>query len=198
MVFKIKLTSSTEKEKSNIHYRFIYLPLILIGRIQVIKGFDNAMDASTVLIITIFMICVGFIEEVIFRGFLLKGIQVKSNVKKAILVSGITFGLGHIVNLSRGYGYGELIAQIIVAIAIGVMLSLLVILTHRLLPGIIFHMVFNITGSITIENRNIEAYILLAILLIIIPFNIYLYQKIKQTQNIDPITVSTQYVENTK
>lgn len=144
------------------------------------------------------MICVGFIEEVIFRGFLLKGIQVKSNVKKAILVSGITFGLGHIVNLSRGYGYGELIAQIIVAIAIGVMLSLLVILTHRLLPGIIFHMVFNITGSITIENRNIEAYILLAILLIIIPFNIYLYQKIKQTQNIDPITVSTQYVENTK
>ena len=66
----------------------------------------------------ILMLCVGFIEEVIFRGFLFKAIA-KDNVKTAIIISSVTFGVGHLVNLVNGSGM-ELVAnlfQIVGAIA---------------------------------------------------------------------------------
>ena len=47
------------------------------------------------------MLCVGFIEEIIFRGFLFKALC-KDNIKQAIAISSITFGVGHIVNLLNG------------------------------------------------------------------------------------------------
>lgn len=47
------------------------------------------------------MLCVGFIEELIFRGFLFKAMA-KDGIKSAIIVSSITFGLGHIINLVNG------------------------------------------------------------------------------------------------
>ena len=58
----------------------------------------------------ILMLCVGFIEEVIFRGFLFKAIA-KDNVKTAIIISSVTFGVGHLVNLVNGSGM-ELVANL--------------------------------------------------------------------------------------
>ncbi|MBD5536303.1 MAG: CPBP family intramembrane metalloprotease [Lachnospiraceae bacterium] len=49
------------------------------------------------------MPCVGFIEEVIFRGFLFKALA-ENNVKSAVIISSVTFGLGHLVNLFNGSG----------------------------------------------------------------------------------------------
>jgi membrane protease YdiL (CAAX protease family) len=158
----------------------IYTPLIIISLIQLIKGIDNSMSEEFFLTIIGLMIGVGFIEEIVFRGFLLKAIQERSNVIKAIIISGVTFGAGHLVNLSRGYGYNELIAQIIVATVIGIMLSMLVVSTKKIYPGILFHIVFNITGSITVNNQIFDVYILLLILLITIPSCLYLFRIIKR------------------
>ena len=157
----------------------IYIPLFIIGVIQLIKGFDESLDKGEILSITFLMIGVGLIEEVIFRGFLLNGIREKCSIKKAIIISGVTFGVGHIVNLARGYGYNELIAQILVAIVIGIILAMLVVSTKKLLPGILFHIIFNITGSITIQNQVLDNYILITILFIAIPYGIYLFNRIK-------------------
>lgn len=44
------------------------------------------------------MAIVGYVEEIIFRGLLYKAIE-KDNVKQAIIISAVTFGAGHIVNL---------------------------------------------------------------------------------------------------
>ena len=49
------------------------------------------------------MLCVGFAEEVIFRGFLFRAME-KDNVKTAIIGSSVTFGLGHVLNLVNGSG----------------------------------------------------------------------------------------------
>lgn len=40
------------------------------------------------------MLCVGFLEEMIFRGLLFEAIA-KENVKKAIIISSVTFGIRH-------------------------------------------------------------------------------------------------------
>jgi len=197
VVIKFKLTSLDKhhiKKKQSI---MIYLPLITIGIIQLVKGFDQSYDWKSLLTIIVLMIGVGFIEEVIFRGFLLKAIQSKSSVKRAVLISGVTFGIGHIVNLSRGYEYNELIVQIIVAIAIGIILAMIVVITNSLLPGILFHIVFNIIGSVTIQNGRTDIYLLIIILLIVIPYGLYLYQKNKQ-EFISKNNITTMnHVENT-
>ncbi len=57
-------------------------------------------------------------EEVIFRGFLFKAIC-KTNVKQAIIISSVTFGFGHIVNLLNGRDIPETLIQICYAVAIG-------------------------------------------------------------------------------
>ena len=51
------------------------------------------------------MLCVGFFEEVIFRGLLFQALA-KENIETAVSVSSVTFGLGHILNLLNGSGMG--------------------------------------------------------------------------------------------
>ena len=68
-------------------------------------------------------LCVGFLEEVIFRGLLLMSIA-RKNVKSAIIISSVTFGVGHIINLFNGSGMDLVtnLCQIVFAIAVGFLL----------------------------------------------------------------------------
>ena len=78
-----------------------FLPLILLSTVNFWNGLAlNVSPLETVLYI-LSMCFVGFLEEVIFRGMLFKG-MCKTNVKAAILVSSLTFGAGHIINLLLG------------------------------------------------------------------------------------------------
>lgn len=106
------------------------------------------------------MLCVGFLEEVIFRGFLFKALA-KDNVKMAIIVSSITFGLGHILNLFNGSGM-DLIAnlcQIVGAVACGFLFVIIFYRGGSLIPCIIAHSVNNAVGvfaneaELTVEKR---------------------------------------------
>ena len=83
----------------------------------------NTSIAETALFI-VSMACVGVIEEVIFRGFLFKA-MCKDNIKLAVFISSITFGMGHIVNLLNGEALIPTILQICYATAIGFLLSLI-------------------------------------------------------------------------
>ena len=47
------------------------------------------------------MLFVGVLEEVIFRGLLFLAMA-KDSMKAAVIVSSVTFGMGHIVNLLSG------------------------------------------------------------------------------------------------
>lgn len=67
------------------------------------------------------MILVGFLEEMIFRGFLFRAIE-KESLKRAIAISALTFGMGHIINLLKGHASLDTIAQILYATAIGFVL----------------------------------------------------------------------------
>ena len=160
--------------KKDLHKTLFYGPLIILAFIQYFAGLDNTLPVTELAASCLLMIGVGFIEELIFRGFLYQGIYKSSGLNKAILISGITFGVGHIVNLLRGYGFVDLIGQIIVAMAIGIALALLVAITKNIIPGILFHIVFNISGTITKAEGNLETYLMIVILSISIFYAIYL------------------------
>jgi len=161
--------------KADFRKTLFYVPLILLAFMQYTAGINIELSITEIAAACFLMIGVGFIEEVVFRGFLFQGIHAKS-ANRAILISGITFGIGHIVNLLRGYAYMEQMGQIIVAVGIGIALALLVAITKSIVPGILFHIVFNIGGTITKQDASQQMYMMIAIVFISLFYAIYLYR----------------------
>ena len=94
------------------------------------------------------MLCVGFLEEVIFRGLLFEAIA-KDNIKSAVIISSITFGIGHIINLFNGSGMDLVnnLCQIVFAIAVGFLLVTIFYRGGSLLPCILVHSAINALGT---------------------------------------------------
>jgi uncharacterized protein len=92
----------------------------------------------------------GFIEEILFRGYLLR-LLMKNSVRRAIIVSSLTFGIGHIVNVLNGADMLSTGLQVVYAISIGVMLSVFVVRTNNILPCCVFHGVFNALSAFSNE-----------------------------------------------
>lgn len=103
------------------------------------------------------MLCIGFIEEILFRGYLLQ-LLLKRSIKVAVIVSSLTFGIGHIVNLANGADLLSTFLQLIYALAIGVMLSVFVVKTERIIPCCIFHGVFNALAAFSNESGQTIVY----------------------------------------
>ena len=93
-------------------------------------------------------LCVGFLEEVIFRGLLLMSIA-RKNVRSAIIISSVSFGVGHIINLFNGSGMDLVtnLCQIVFAIAVGFLLVTIFYRGGSLLPCIITHAAINTLGT---------------------------------------------------
>lgn len=155
-----------------------YLPLLLIGLLQFVKGPRQGLDVQAVLVVVALMLGVGFLEELIFRGFLYRALRTRHGVGAAVLISGVTFGVGHVVNLARGYTGAEQLLQIIVGIALGIVLTLLFAVTGTIVPGIAFHVLLNISGNITANDQRVERYVVAATVLICATYLPYLLQQL--------------------
>ena len=128
------------------------------------------------------MINVGFIEEIIFRGFLFK-MMAKDNVKSAIIVSSVTFGIGHIINLLNGADLIPTLMQICYAISIGYLFVIIFYKSKSLIPCIITHSAVNSLSIFNVEN-GISLYVE-SMFLIIVPlvYAIYINKTKKECLN---------------
>ena len=112
------------------------------------------------------MLSVGFLEEVIFRGFLFKALS-KDNLTVAVIVSSVTFGLGHIVNLLSGANFLSTLLQIVYATAAGFLFTIIFYKSGSLLPCIITHSVMNAT-SVFACNVGVTMEVITAVVLIVV------------------------------
>ena len=127
-----------------------YLPLILISSVNFWCGVTIRATFLEILLYILSMCLVGFLEEVIFRGLLFKG-MCKSNVTAAIIVSSLTFGVGHIVNLFLGEPVFDTLLQLVYASAIGFCYTALFHVSGSILPCILSHAFVNSTSIFAIE-----------------------------------------------
>ena len=125
-----------------------YIPLVLIACSAAFFGIGTEFSTIELVFRTTMMIFVGFLEEVIFRGFLFRGIA-KDNIKEAIIISSVTFGIGHIVNLFNGYDILKNILQIAFAVAIGFLLVFIFLRTGSLIACIVFHILNNSISAVS-------------------------------------------------
>ena len=129
--------------------RFLYyVPLVILASGNLWNGIAfNYTPVETVCRVAC-MFCVGFLEEVIFRGFLFVSIA-KDNIKSAVIISSVTFGIGHIINLFNGSGMSLInnLCQIVFAIAVGFLLVTIFYRSGSLLPCIIVHSAINVLST---------------------------------------------------
>jgi len=151
--------------------RFLYyVPLVVLASGNLWNGIAlNYTPVETVCRI-ICMLCVGFLEEVIFRGLLFKAIA-KDNIKSAVIISSVTFGIGHIINLFNGSGMDlvDNLCQIVFAITVGFLLVTIFCRGGSLLPCIIVHSAINTLGTFANDaNLTTEMHLLHLASLIVI------------------------------
>lgn len=151
---------------SNLQKWVYFLPLALMVLVQWVAGLEPGIGAAGVGEAALLMLGVGFVEEVLFRGMLFQAIEKTSTTRRAVIISGVTFGLGHIVNLLRGYSASELAGQIVLAIVIGILLSLLMARTRSVVVGAVFHILFNFSGTVTNQGSESQGLFLIGLLLI--------------------------------
>ena len=151
--------------------RFLYyVPLLLLASGNLWNGIALNYSLPETVCRIVCMLCVGFLEEVIFRGLLFTAIA-KDNIKSAVVLSSVTFGIGHIINLFNGSGM-ELVnnlCQIVFAIAVGFLLVTIFYRGGSLLPCILVHSAINTLGTfagdagLTMEMRLLHLGVLIAI-----------------------------------
>ena len=173
-------------------WRFLYyVPLFILASGNLWNGAAlNYTPAETVCRI-VCMLCVGFLEEVIFRGFLFVAIA-KDNIKSAVVISSVTFGIGHIINLFNGSGMNLVnnLCQIVFAVAVGFLLVTIFYRGGSLLPCIIVHSAINTLGTFANDtNLTAKMHLLhIGILIVItIVYTMILTKTLPKTQKVNTL-----------
>ena len=163
-----------------------YIPVIILLTANMWHGFRVNMSLLETILYILSMLCVGFLEELIFRGLLFNA-MLKNGKNSAIIVSSVTFGVGHIINLINGSGAELLpnLLQVVYAIAVGFMFMMIYYRTKSLLPCIITHGVFNALSAFANETGlTSKEQIISCILITLISgaYALYIALEIKKTQ----------------
>ena len=163
---------------TNLKKYLYFIPLFLIVSVNLWNGVNINNSTSEIIFHILTMINVGFIEEIIFRGFLFK-MMAKDNIKSAIIISAITFGIGHIVNLLNGADLIPTLMQICYAISIGYLFVIIFYKSKSLIPCIITHSLVNSLSIFNVEN-TISLYVSSTFLIIVpLVYAIYINKNIK-------------------
>lgn len=99
-----------------------------------LKQLNLLLNDAPNLFVLVLLIAVtpAICEELAFRGFILSGLRHSGHRWGAIVVSAIFFGIAHMI-----------LQQSILTAAVGVVIGYLAVKTGSLLPGVLFHAVFN-------------------------------------------------------
>lgn len=155
-----------------------FIPLFILMSLNLWGGINRELSVEQIISHVGMMIFVGFLEEIIFRGFLFKLLE-KDSLKLAVVITTITFGIGHILNLFNGSDLVPTLIQICYATATGYLFAVLLIKGKSLWPCIITHSVVNCL-SVFVVDGVITTYIGPIILTVVpIVYSIYLNKTLK-------------------
>jgi uncharacterized protein len=123
----------TTRRKYLAYLPLVFLPLVVV----VISGF-KAASPSTVMWFALFTLLAGFAEEGLLRGVVLRA-MLPSDLKRAVLVSSLIFGLAHLINIWQGHSAATVIIQIIYATLLGIGFAGARLYTGTIWPAIVIH-----------------------------------------------------------
>ncbi len=135
----------------------IFLPALalVIGNLT----FGIAVTRAPVLLtFALLAITSGFVEEVIFRGLMLRAFQPRGEWK-AVLITTAIFGFTHLMNIFAGYDPLYAVIQVAYALAIGFCFGAMAIKGGVLWPLVIIHALGNFFAFINDGQIGLHLYI---------------------------------------
>jgi membrane protease YdiL (CAAX protease family) len=131
-----------------------YIPMLVLATGNLWGGTAVAYPGLSQLWAVLSMAMIGYVEEVLFRGFLFKALLKKDGPTVAIIISAVTFGIGHIVNLLAGQANLETIMQVLFAIAWGFLFTFAFYKSGSLWPCILVHGLVNVFSKFSRESMT--------------------------------------------
>ena len=130
-----------------------FLPLAVLASCNLWNGVHMNFTAGETALYVISMLSVGVIEELVFRGFLFTAL-LRDGVRRAVIISSLTFGLGHIVNLLNGAALLPTLLQLVYACAVGFMFTVLFYKGGSLWPCMITHGILNALSAFAVDGTD--------------------------------------------
>lgn len=176
------------KPKFNAKHFLFYIPLLILISTNFWFGIKLNYNLTDTIFNVLTMLCIGFVEEIIFRGFLFKALE-KDNVKTAIIISSVTFGIGHLVNLLSS-GFNNLlpsICQVFYAMAVGFLFVVIFYKGGSLISCILTHSLVN--ASSVFQNTQaitplVEILISISIIIVALTYSIILLKTLKTNEKL--------------
>lgn len=137
--------------RGNVKTFLWFLPLIIMSCINLKNGLALPAALPVAILMAVNLAVGGYVEEIIFRGFLFRAMA-KENLPSAIIVSAVTFGVGHIVNLMNTADHLGVFLQIAYAIVIGFLYTIIVWKGGSLWPCVASHMFVNFSSVFAPEQ----------------------------------------------
>ena len=129
-----------------------FIPMIILATGNIWDGIEAHYSGASLWYAMASMALVGFVEEMIFRGFLFRALLKKDGPKVAVIVSAVTFGIGHIVNLLAGMATVKNLMMIIFAVAWGFVFTMVYYKSGSLLICILVHAVVDVLSPVAAET----------------------------------------------
>lgn len=130
----------------------LYLPLAAVLVITAVASIATSgitvSSISNLVYLVLLSLSVGFIEELIFRGVIIRA-WLKNGVYAAVAVSTALFGLAHLMQLMGGQSTYGTILQIVFSLVLGLALALVVVRTWSIWGVILFHALFDFVQLIS-------------------------------------------------
>lgn len=141
-------TSLKELDYRNLLY---LVPMAALLAVTVSLGpADDGCPWQQTLLMVVWMAGLGFSEEVLLRGFVLRALM-RNSEGFAVVASSVAFGLLHLVNLIGGADLVVTLLQVAYATCMGLMLSTFVCRTDNIIPCVLLHSSLDVAGVFVAE-----------------------------------------------
>jgi membrane protease YdiL (CAAX protease family) len=123
--------------------QIVIAALLLLLDVPISSNIDEGESRATlgykIAIVIVTVVAAPIVEEIIFRGVVLRGLLSRMGPVPAIVIQGTLFGVAH-VDPSRGSGN---IGLAVVLSSVGIVFGAAAYLTRRIAPTVIAHAIFN-------------------------------------------------------
>ena len=133
-----------------------FIPVWVLVTGNLWGGFALSYPGAAQVFAVLSMLLIGYVEEMLFRGFLFKALASKDGISVAMIISAVTFGIGHIVNLLAGQANLETVIQVFFAVAWGFIFTMVFYKSKSLIPCILAHGLVDAFSKFSANNITSE------------------------------------------
>jgi len=125
-----------------------FLPMLFLPVVLIASNGLKLASPDQMILFTLYTLLVGFAEEGLLRGVILHAL-LPGGLKRAVLLSSLLFGIGHLTNLLQGYSPATTIVQIIYSTLLGIGFAGVRLYTGSIWPAILAHTLIDLGDTAT-------------------------------------------------